>query len=538
MGFVNAARGVGRSATIERPSWTRAGRLRHSLGVGLLGAAAHAPPARVQPRGVGRARSWSRRRRTTCDYALGLDETWVVGLFLETLRDPDDMRPGWSRRGGRARHPRGGADGRRLPDRTGHGDRPSAHIAGDDAAWEALFAAYGVHRAQPRRARPTPSSCSPSGGGSAPRTAAPRPCTTPAASGPLDGRRGRRRGGAVRGAGRHRQDPAGSPGSSTRLEATNPLDVWGTGAETEALFTDVHGRTRRRRRVSASSRCRLDLVEEYDGDEASRSPWSRCWHAPTSQSSCSANVAAAVDQEQASRLRGRRRPCARGHGIGARALRHLFDHAVPVARRPPVVANAARRAVARSNRSRPPGWRSSRELLRDYDVDRDARFRVDRRRGTRRRGELGFPVALQTDAAGIEHRSDVDGVLVELVDVGPVRRTPTSRPARPPWWCSGSSRVRSVALGLVRDPLLGPLVVVAIGGTLVEVLAQRQVALPPLSLSTAAAVLDGLPALPALLRGVRGQPNVDRAAVERAVVAVGQLALELGTRSRHSTSTR
>ena len=85
-----------------------------------------------------------------------------------------------------------------------------------------------------------------------------------------------------------------------------------------------------------------------------------------------------------------------------------------------------------------------------------------------------------------------------------------------------------LALGLVRDPLLGPLVVVAIGGTLVEVLAQRQVALPPLSLSTAAAVLDGLPALPALLRGVRGQPHVDRAAVERAVVAVGQLALELG----------
>ena len=38
-----------------------------------------------------------------------------------------------------------------------------------------------------------------------------------------------------------------------------------------------------------------------------------------------------------------------------------------------------------------------------------------------------------------------------------------------------------VSVGVVRDPAFGPLVVVAAGGTLVELLADRAVALPPLS---------------------------------------------------------
>ena len=84
-----------------------------------------------------------------------------------------------------------------------------------------------------------------------------------------------------------------------------------------------------------------------------------------------------------------------------------------------------------------------------------------------------------------------------------------------------------VALGIVRDPLLGPLVVVAAGGTLVELVAERAVALPPLDRDTAREMVAGL-RVARLLDGYRGSPPADVDALVEVVVALGQLAVELG----------
>ena len=64
-----------------------------------------------------------------------------------------------------------------------------------------------------------------------------------------------------------------------------------------------------------------------------------------------------------------------------------------------------------------------------------------------------------------------------------------------------------LSIGLVRDPALGPLVVVAAGGVLVELLDDRAVALPPLSPDGARRMLDRLRLRP-LLDGFRGAPPV------------------------------
>jgi acetate---CoA ligase (ADP-forming) len=84
-----------------------------------------------------------------------------------------------------------------------------------------------------------------------------------------------------------------------------------------------------------------------------------------------------------------------------------------------------------------------------------------------------------------------------------------------------------VALGIVADPLLGPLVVVAAGGTLVELVSDRAVALPPVSRDGALAMIGSL-RLSALLDGFRGAPAADVSALADTVVALGQLAVELG----------
>ena len=60
-----------------------------------------------------------------------------------------------------------------------------------------------------------------------------------------------------------------------------------------------------------------------------------------------------------------------------------------------------------------------------------------------------------------------------------------------------------LALGIVRDPQFGPLVLVAAGGVLVEVLHDRRLAFPPLDASGARALIDRLRVRP-MLDGVRG----------------------------------
>ena len=68
---------------------------------------------------------------------------------------------------------------------------------------------------------------------------------------------------------------------------------------------------------------------------------------------------------------------------------------------------------------------------------------------------------------------------------------------------------------------------VGAGGLLVELLADRAVALPPVSAEQARDMLGGL-RVAALLAGARGQPAADLDAVTSAVTGLSQLATELG----------
>ena len=84
-----------------------------------------------------------------------------------------------------------------------------------------------------------------------------------------------------------------------------------------------------------------------------------------------------------------------------------------------------------------------------------------------------------------------------------------------------------VSVGFVRDDAFGPLMVVAAGGTLVELLADRVVACPPVSRHGALRLLERLRIRP-LLAGWRGQPAVDVDALADVVVRFSEMAAELG----------
>jgi len=82
-----------------------------------------------------------------------------------------------------------------------------------------------------------------------------------------------------------------------------------------------------------------------------------------------------------------------------------------------------------------------------------------------------------------------------------------------------------IALGTVNDAQFGPIVMVAAGGILVELLADRAVAMCPVSAMQAGEMIDSLQAN-RLLQGVRGKPAANRQALIDAIVCLSAIASE------------
>jgi acyl-CoA synthetase (NDP forming) len=144
--------------------------------------------------------------------------------------------------------------------------------------------------------------------------------------------------------------------------------------------------------------------------------------------------------------------------------------------------------------------------------------------------ETGLPAVLKIDAVGLAHKTEVGAVRVGLADEAAVRAA-AAELLRLPLPDGVTSRGLLVSRQLVgpelilggrRDPTFGPLVVVGLGGVLAEVLDDVAIRLAPVSPDEASAMLDELRGA-AVLRGVRGQPAIDRAAVVEAIVRLGAL---------------
>jgi acyl-CoA synthetase (NDP forming) len=113
-------------------------------------------------------------------------------------------------------------------------------------------------------------------------------------------------------------------------------------------------------------------------------------------------------------------------------------------------------------------------LLADYGVPVVESARADTLEDAIAAAErLGFPVAVKTAAPGVQHKSDIAGVRLGVDDspsledaYGDLERRLGSQVTVAPMASAGVE----IAVGIVRDPQFGPLVLVGAGGVLVEVL--------------------------------------------------------------------
>ncbi|MBJ7340255.1 MAG: acetate--CoA ligase family protein [Mycolicibacterium sp.] len=310
------------------------------------------------------------------------------------------------------------------------------------------------------------------------------------------------------------------------LVATNPLDLWGTGADTRALFRACLQVVSDDPAVAVTALA-VDLVTEFDGDTAYPDALLDVAAETGAPLAVLTSVAAAVDGEAAQRLRANGVPVLEGFRSGLVALRHLAAWPLAVERiEPPVDVERQRRWRAALDH-----WDPSLafDLLADYGVPVAAAITArDLDGALGAAASIGYPVVLKTVAA--EHKSDVGGVALDLADAAAVRAAYLDLTARlgpgvtvHPMVTAGAE----VSVGVVRDATFGPLVAVAAGGTLVELLADQALACPPVTRAGALRMLDGLRIRP-LLDGWRGAPAVDVAALADVVVDFSLLATELG----------
>ena len=301
------------------------------------------------------------------------------------------------------------------------------------------------------------------------------------------------------------------------LLPTNPLDVWGTGADTRNLFgaclqamVDDPG-------VGVTALA-VDLVTEFDGDTAYTDAVLDVAKRTDAPLAVLASVASAIDRATADRLRDNGIPVLEGVRSGLAALGHLVRWPLPVDPAGPI---PVQRGI--------PEDASAFDVLAAYGipvVESRSAESVDEVLAAAE--DIGYPVAVKTAAA--LHKSDVGGVALHLADTDTLRAAYTTMadalgPAVSVQQMAADGV--EVSVGFVRDPAFGPLVVVAAGGTLVELLADRAVACPPVSHAMAQRLLDGLRIRP-LLDGWRGAPAVDLDALVDVIVRFSTMAMELG----------
>ena len=140
-----------------------------------------------------------------------------------------------------------------------------------------------------------------------------------------------------------------------------------------------------------------------------------------------------------------------------------------------------------------------------------------------------FPVALKTAAEGVHHKSDVDGVLLDLDDESALHAAYESLSTRLGARALVSAMAEpgvEMALGMFRDVTAGPVVVVGPGGTLVEYFDERAYAIPPFDAGTARRLLARL-RFSRTLEGVRGRPAADLDSLAQALASFSVLCAAL-----------
>jgi len=153
------------------------------------------------------------------------------------------------------------------------------------------------------------------------------------------------------------------------------------------------------------------------------------------------------------------------------------------------------------------------EMLSDNGIAANQSYGVDNLdEATESAKKLGYPVVLKTAVSGISHKSEVHGVHLNLTSEGELRGAYEDLEKR-----LGSKALISpmidnegveMILGMITDPQFGPMITLGFGGVYAEALKDVATLMPPFSAETAEQALSELK-MESLLYGYRGSEVLD-----------------------------
>jgi acetyltransferase len=150
----------------------------------------------------------------------------------------------------------------------------------------------------------------------------------------------------------------------------------------------------------------------------------------------------------------------------------------------------------------------------------------------------GHAIVLKIQSPDIVHKSEVGGVRLNLISEADVRQATAdilerAKAAMQKARISGVAvfpmivrpKARELIVGLADDPTFGPVIVFGQGGTAVEAISDKALALPPLNLALARDLI-GRTRVSRILKAYRNVPAVDERAIALLLVKLSQLAAD------------
>ena len=147
----------------------------------------------------------------------------------------------------------------------------------------------------------------------------------------------------------------------------------------------------------------------------------------------------------------------------------------------------------------------------------------------------GMTVVLKVQSPDIVHKSEVGGVRLNLANEQSVREAADAilkkaRAAKPAARITGLTvfpmivrpKARELIVGVADDPTFGPVIAFGQGGTAVEVIDDKALALPPLDLDLARSLIART-RVSRILKAYRNVPAADERAIELLLVKLSQL---------------